>query len=1326
MTAVAVASPSGSSGELQFANSSGQFDAARAFWDTTNSKLFISGSLETLGTHTVIDTQHLHVEDTIIALGTGSGGEGIPGDRGLIFTIQGETNPSFYWDESADEFRLARVTNVPIDGTFNEPLSASQGGYQDLRAGTIIGTGTIGPPEDGVYTDGLFTDFTNTTNVGTVVDRFNEVLKALAPAPGPDLDDINSTNTGVSAALSFGASNNLSSASPAYISVAGSAGIESAVDVNGSYTVTTSSNNIRLGVFDGSTHISGVLNDDVSSNSQGNNIQNYPIFSFGDGDTGVLKLEVNGSVLKQVDLTSDLIGSGTSGLGTGSHLDADGTGFNFFSTATTGTFSNGNAFNSFKHRTGKYVVATSSQRRGWNYARVQHVKSGSTTSTNYIEWVNDDDSNALATAGNSMSFTGSGSVYLSGIQYHRSGTGTYLVRVSNAYKNVHDTSNITFTTSNSAAASSSPSFTISAQSKPTIGGSEDHTKVLHITGSSTVTSNYFLSGALTAGVSVSHPLKTNLSNSGQASTTGILTYNVTDSATVTSEPFVSETYRLISGTYTNQASVSDSDNTWDSTQSLVGNNSGDNAGHNNGLQVYRDRLYSPKNTLNSGDFRNTSDGGNLDNGPSGNPNYSSASGLRVFYRKFQNAGSAVSSLSYTIAGDVALVGPTDAVGANKKFRLFFKLPTDGSNIDNTGWMDARNSFSYHDTSDNTGCAIGTVDTTDSMTNHVTFGTASIATNEYVVARIEADDDWSGYLNSLSVSFGAVGAVSSAPNLSDIDSNNSGVSAKLSFGDTLTKSGYSTVENTAGSTARNANDTYITSGIRRGIFDGTVSIAGELNENTSASGNNYPNNSFSDALTGSLQLEVNGSVVGAATIADLSSTTNVINSNAGNTTLSVSAALPGKDNANNLPDYTKFYRTATYTIVPANQRNGWNYARVIHTVTGSARNTTYVEWVNDPDGSTVTMSSVSVGNFTETGSAFRMSGITYFVSPTGRFDFTVANLYKYVYSSDADAIDFPTTTNCTITAINVTGDGVSNGSVSATSRSLPNLDTSVSDAYDDNITVQATFSVDQASSLPGETAYTVTLVGRVNHPLGGDTSTSSTASNQMLIFTATDNSTNLDERFNGEAKRIQAGTTSYSTQGNITHADNEWDSSESLNGSDAGHNTGLMIYDGKLVSPQAAGNSGDFRSSGDGGSLVAPSSNPNYGSLSNTTREYIRYFRNETGGSKTDFNLTINGTGTIVDNTTSLSSTNRIQVFAKIPHSSADQLTGFMDIAKAFETGQNSDNAGALVGSFDSSLNATNRVTFGTKFVADDEYIIVKIVADKTWTGNVSRMTVAWI
>ena len=53
-------------------------------------------------------------------------------------------------------------------------------------AGTVSiggGSGVIGNAEDGTYTDGIFTDFTPSTPIGTAVDRFNEMFLLLAPAP---------------------------------------------------------------------------------------------------------------------------------------------------------------------------------------------------------------------------------------------------------------------------------------------------------------------------------------------------------------------------------------------------------------------------------------------------------------------------------------------------------------------------------------------------------------------------------------------------------------------------------------------------------------------------------------------------------------------------------------------------------------------------------------------------------------------------------------------------------------------------------------------------------------------------------------------------------------------------------------------------------------------------------------------------------------------------------------------------------------------------------------------------------------------------------------
>ena len=66
------------------------------------------------------------------------------------------------------------------------PNDLSNKEYVDDSIIAISGTTIIGPAEDGTYTDGIFTDFTDLTRVGVAVDRFNEMLLLLAPTPPID------------------------------------------------------------------------------------------------------------------------------------------------------------------------------------------------------------------------------------------------------------------------------------------------------------------------------------------------------------------------------------------------------------------------------------------------------------------------------------------------------------------------------------------------------------------------------------------------------------------------------------------------------------------------------------------------------------------------------------------------------------------------------------------------------------------------------------------------------------------------------------------------------------------------------------------------------------------------------------------------------------------------------------------------------------------------------------------------------------------------------------------------------------------------------------
>jgi len=747
--------------------------------------------------------------------------------------------------------------------------------------------------------------------------------------------------------------------------------------------------------------------------------------------------------------------------------------------------------------------------------------------------------------------------------------------------------------------------------------------------------------------------------------------------------------------------------------------SGSNAGHEDGMLVYIGRLYKTAGGGNSGNFQYT-------NGPdSDNPDYSSTpDGLRTYYRKFQNtSGAAVNNLSWTTAGSGAtLVAEDTAIGSNARCRVFFKHPSTSE------WLDAYTAFSYNTVTNRSGGAApggGAGDTSlASATNYVSFGTGSIGSNEWVVMKIEADDDWTGYLDTVTIVFGADGVINPAPDLSQIDCNNSGVDGSLSFGSSLSLAGYTNVGTSAGFSAVNVNADYDLSGNRRGVFDGTTDISGDLNEQVSSSGNNYVANSWGggNAHTGSLKLEVNGSVIHEFDLNN-SFVANSDTTGASGSGFNISAASVSRD-SNEIPEWTRWYRTGTWTVKAANQRKGHNYARVIHEVTGTQKASTYAEWVNDTDGAaaTLTVAGGSIVNF-RGASEYSQSGIKYFVSPKADFVVTGSNVYKYIYSENSNALSFPVSTNCSISSIHVTGSGVINGSVAATTMALPSLDTAVLDAYDRKLYVTGTLNFSQATSVPGATSYTMAASARIHHPVHGNTTSSTTTSDTLLAYTSTDDSTTLVEGFTGESKRLQSA--SYTSQANVSSGLNDWDSAEDMDGADAGHNTGLAVYNSNLVAPANTGNSGDFRSRDDAGTLAAPSGNPNYTNVSNATRTYIRWFQNTSGGSKTDFGITINGTGTIVSAGTSLSSSNKLSVYAKIPRTDAGFETGWMDLATAFATGQTDDDDGCLVGSLDSSLNSSNSGTFGTQSVGANEYILIKIVADKTWTGSITGITISW-
>lgn len=1297
MTAIRVISPSGSNGSIQF-KTGAEFDGDAAF-------TFVSATKR------------------LTLLGTGS-----------FSALSGSLTQL----ENGDPYLHAGANITLATGSDGSVTIASSGG----------GGGGIGDPEDGSYEDGLFTDFATDTPVGTAVDRFNEILKLLVPAPAPDLDDIDVNSDGVDAKLSFGSSNDQSSASPAYASVTAAAGI-GAVDVNGDYVTANNSNNLRAAVFNGTVDIIGDLNEDVPVNlTSPSSRNNFPANSFGNAELGSLILEVNGADLYTLDLTNNGTGTGNPGSGTGNHVNGNGSGFINVSVKDAGEFDSGTSFPTFQHRTGQYKVAAADQRNGWNYVRVKHNKGATTVNTNYVEWVNDNNADALGVASNSLTFTGQGSTHLSGVEYFTSGQGRYQVQVNNVYKYVYDGNNITFTTSN-AGTTQNITYNAAALAKPSIntGGGETHTKQIVIDQTDNITGDYILGGSVTCGVNVTHPLKANLNNSGQSSAGGILMYNLSNTSTDTTETFQRENFRIQDDSYAAQADVVHASNVWNSETAMLAGQ----AGHEDGLQFFNKTLVSPLNSLNSGDFRDNSDGGPLTTSPASNVNYSGIAGDRTFYRRFRNTtGATAYDFSLAMQGVGTIVANDAALNGNK-LKVFVKLPKTSVN-DETGFLDVANEFVSGSIANNNGghTANGALTFDDSLnaTNYIVLGTAGVQNNDYVVLKVVANSSWTGNISNIVVAFNAgTGAIVAVPDLDDIDCNDTGVVANLSFGSSKAIVGYANSDTTAGFGAVDVNGTYNVSAaannLRRAVFDKTTVIEGDLNEDVAANAPDYVANAFSDANQGTLKLEVNGAVIHQQALGGAfnavgagepgSGTGSSVNGD-GSGFINLSVWRPAEFD-NEIPYYPEIYRTGQFRVTAASQRNGWNYARIIHTVGGADRNTNYVEWVNDDDSNALTSSaSEALASFTDDTLNY-LSGVKYFTQPKAVYSVTISNIYKNVYSNSASAITFSNLANATGTRIQQTGAGLSGAKdTAAASDSLQTL-SSNANSQNQTITVQGTIQFSRAKSLPGTytTAYNASAAMTFVHPLKANLTTNTLTKNNLLVYTVSNTSNaNTDEHFTSENFRVQSGA--YANQAAVTAGGNAWNSQISVNDNagNATFATGLILYDGMLISPLDGGNAGDFRNHDDGGSIAGPASNVNYSSLTHATRDFFRGFLNNTVNDRPSVTITIYGDATLVGKTGAnqgtLGSNKNVFVEVKVPGK-----TGFLDLGKPSEgAGNITDGDGCLSGDLDATIDgsgAGNTCTFNGQTTdgtaSSAEYFIIKVSAHKDWTGYINRISVAW-
>jgi len=551
--------------------------------------------------------------------------------------------------------------------------ATSSGLYGFFRSGS-----NIGPAEDSTYTDGLFTDFTHETLIGTPIDRFNEVLKALAPSPAPNLSSLgDEESTFTSCSVSFGGDFEIDGVSNVEV-----VGNLPALLVSGTFDSTRSfdgGEDYRLGINNNisAQSISGKLNQAAAEDGGSGVTVNFSASAFGEANVGQLFLYVN-------------TGGSDGGAGTGTPtvsvnlessngaISADNTNATLTVGATSsGFFPQGTEFTNFTHRTGSYEVKAAAQRNGMNFFRVIHTSSTFQRSTNYIQFLNATQSSADITFSSDGSpFTGSGTKYLSGVKYHTDGRLDYTGSFSNYYKivaglsstalnieisgptNLFEVARLFQSGSNTKVSTGTTSN--KASSTP-LQEQVGNTHLVPLTFSASISgglarANYYSlivdNNDTTEDLVIRTDLSTVPNNKISGGTNiGTKTYRglLLDARTIAnngaletlqSESFVSESYRLRTLAFDTQGSVTTSGNKWASVANILTSaelnltgllvmprwESGGEETNGGGMLAYPDSNTVPE----SGDFSS------FTNGSSGNPDYSGASGNLTYLRAFRN------------------------------------------------------------------------------------------------------------------------------------------------------------------------------------------------------------------------------------------------------------------------------------------------------------------------------------------------------------------------------------------------------------------------------------------------------------------------------------------------------------------------------------------------------------------------------------------------------------------------------------------------------------------------------------------------------------------
>ncbi len=574
----------------------------------------------------------------------------------------------------------------------------------------LVGEGVLGETD---FSDGLYTNWKPDDSTSRAIDDLNVVLKALAPSPPPKITDYSTTfnQTGTSGKLSFGAGNPLAS----YTN-------HPSTDVDGAYSSsgTGASSRSKKGIFGASQSVSGTIN----SNSKGNsNTIPYSknAFTLAYNDNERITMTVN-----------DVVDAATVNLKTGAKTsNLTGCSFSVGSLSYV-KFDNGDTFEAFKYRTGSW--AAKSSRLGYNYVEITYEDgAGGNTSLGKWEWICDGDTSVADPVDASLvigAWVQDSSKKLSGITYDTGGHASFDGQVANLYKNTQVTSGGISKTAKLGGQTCDVSNSTQGLSEL---GSGDRNKIITMSQSNVdydTTNKRLLEAVLAVTTSGSKTLSRNGSQSKNSSWkvlfdsySPLADFPNGEKSRMKVEP-EHQAALLTSTNYDSGAGSSDFP--WNSDESLLSNT---------GLLIYNARLQYPKRGLNSGNF----------SAYNSNPNYSTISGERTFYTFFYVPFKFEFSLS--VGGSVSVIPTTTALGSNNAVHMEFLVP----NVTKVGGITTFKCCKTPFTGDMDllGCLKG------SWNNG---GTLSIGTRNtspegggYAVIKVTANENWTGYINSLTLS-----------------------------------------------------------------------------------------------------------------------------------------------------------------------------------------------------------------------------------------------------------------------------------------------------------------------------------------------------------------------------------------------------------------------------------------------------------------------------------------------------------------------------------------------------------------------------------------------